>query len=180
MDHHNGCKMPDTCNSGKFCPVDCIWEKENKCYGEWDYKTGEQITADFCIPNKVGDCINHCPIKCGENEMMCPGKMDAIGCKMPDMCIPGKFCPVDCDWGKEMSCPGFWDPKTGEQSTPDTCMPLKDGNGCINHCPIQCGEKDMICPGKMGPGEWDPKTGEQITPDFAFLTKLETVLVFAQ
>ena len=50
-----------------------------------------------------------------------------------------------------MSCPGFWDPKTGEQSTPDTCMPMKDGNGCINHCPVQCGEKDMICPGKMDP-----------------------------
>ena len=65
--------------------------------------------------------------------------------------LPLEFCPVDCDWGKEMSCPGFWDPKTGEQSTPDTCMPMKDGNGCINHCPVQCGEKDMICPGKMDP-----------------------------
>ena len=59
-----------------------------------------------------------------------------------------EFCPVDCDWTKEMSCPGFWDPKTGEQTTPDTCIPMKDGN-CINHCPMQCAEKDMMCPGKM-------------------------------
>ena len=73
----------------KMDPVTCDWGKEIMCHGEWDPKTGEQITADFCIPNKVGDCINHCPsMKCGEN-MQCPGKVDAMGCKMPDTCIPG-------------------------------------------------------------------------------------------
>ena len=73
----------------KMDPVTCDWGKEMMCPGEWDPKTGEQITADFCIPNKVGDCINHCPIKCGENEMMCPGKMDPYGCKMQDTCHSG-------------------------------------------------------------------------------------------
>ena len=43
-------------------------------------------------------------------------------------------------------CPGQWDPK-GEQISPDTCMPHKNGD-CAAHCPQQCGEKDMMCPGK--------------------------------
>merc|ERR1711994_988572 len=29
-----------------------------------------------------------------------------MGCKMPDTCVPGKFCPAQCDWEKEMTCPG--------------------------------------------------------------------------
>jgi len=144
----DGCKMPDTCNPGKFCPVDCDWEKEKMCAGDWDPKTGQQMTADFCIPNKVGECANHCPMKCGENDMMCPGKMDPNGCKMPDTCNPGKFCPANCDWEKEMTCAGTLDPKTGEPTTADYCIPNKVGE-CINHCPMPCGEKDMICPGKM-------------------------------
>ena len=45
-----------------------------------------------------------------------------------------------------MMCPGQWDPK-GEQISPDTCMPHKNGD-CAAHCPQQCGEKDMMCPGK--------------------------------
>ena len=39
------------------------------------------------------------------------------------------------------------DPKTGEQTGPDMCMPHKNGE-CAAHCPQQCGEKDMMCPGK--------------------------------
>ena len=67
------------------------------CPGEWDPKMNQQISAEFCIPMKVGDCMNHCPMKCGNNDMMCPGKMDPNGCKMPDTCHYGsKFlnqCP---------------------------------------------------------------------------------------
>ena len=59
------------------------------CPGEWDPKTGQQMTPDFCLPNKVGDCPSFCPMKCGENDMMCPGKMDPNGCKMPETCHSG-------------------------------------------------------------------------------------------
>ena len=76
----------------EFCPVDC---DEKMCPGEWDPKTGEQMTPDFCIPNKVGDCPSFCPMKCGENDMMCPGKMDPNGCKMPDTCISGSTFFLD-------------------------------------------------------------------------------------
>ena len=78
----------------KMDPVTCDWAKEKMCPGEWDPKTGQQMTADFCIPNKVGDCINRCPVKCGEKDVICPGKMDAMGCKMPDRCFPAAAgCP---------------------------------------------------------------------------------------
>ena len=55
------------------------------------------------------------------------------------------FCPVHC--GKDdMPCPGPWDPVTGKQVSPDTCMPMKNGE-CWNSCPVQCGENDQVCPG---------------------------------
>ena len=77
----------------EFCPADCDWSKETMCTGMWNDDWTEQMTADYCIPNKVGDCINHCPMNCGQ-AMVCPGKMDDMGCKMPDMCFPaGKECP---------------------------------------------------------------------------------------
>ena len=69
-----------------------------------------------------------------------------------------EFCPVNCDYEKDMMCPGPWDPKTGEQTGPDYCMPYKNGE-CAAHCPKQCGEKEMLCPGKM-----DPKGCQE--PDF--------------
>ena len=59
-----------------------------------------------------------------------------------------EFCYPNCDWEKETTCPGKMDPGTGEQITADTCMPMKDANGCMNHCSMNCGEKEMLCPGK--------------------------------
>merc|ERR1711981_104517 len=132
----------------KFEPVTCDYEKEMMCPGKWNEDWTKQMTADFCIPMKNGDCYNHCPMDCGK-DMMCPGGMDPQGCAMPDSCHPGKFCPVNCDWEKEMMCPGTWDAKTGEQTSADTCIPMKSGD-CYNHCPMDCG-KDMMCPGGMDP-----------------------------
>merc|ERR1711894_542967 len=137
----------------KFEPAKCDYEKqEMMCPGTWDPKTGEQTTADYCIPMKVGDCYNHCPVDCGK-DMMCPGKMDPKGCAMPDTCNPGKFCPVDCDWEKEMMCPG--------KTHADGC---RDAEFCVpgKFCPVDCDwEKEMMCSGM-----WDPETGEQMSADY--------------
>merc|ERR1739844_647322 len=177
----------------KFEPAKCDYEKEMYCSGTWTEDWSKQMTADFCIPNKVGDCWNHCPVQCCKDSMMCPGKMDSEGCKEPDFCHHGKFCPVNCDWEKEMMCPGPWDPKTGEQTGPDSCMPHKNGE-CAAHCPQTCKDGDMLCPGKthsdgctdadfcvpgkfcpancdwekemMCAGKFDPKTGEQTSADY--------------
>ena len=74
----------------EFCPADCNWDTETSCPGFLDPKTGEQSTSDTCIVAKIGDCENHCPMECGENEILCPGKIDPYtGCKMPDTCQPG-------------------------------------------------------------------------------------------
>ena len=46
-----------------------------------------------------------------------------------------------------MMCPGTWDAKTGEQTSPDFCVPHKNGE-CAAHCPQTCQDGDMMCPGK--------------------------------
>merc|ERR1712012_744174 len=145
-----GCKEPDFCHHGKFCPVNCDWEKEMMCPGPWDPKTGEQTGPDMCIPHKNGECAAHCPQTCMDGDMMCPGKTHADGCTDADYCVPGKFCPADCDWSKEMMCPGTWNEEWTEQITADYCMPMQNGD-CYNFCPMTCG-KDMVnCPGGMDP-----------------------------
>merc|ERR1711894_752470 len=111
-------------------------------------RTGPNKRLPITIPNKVGDCWNSCPVDCGK-DMVCPGKVDDMGCKSPDMCNPGKFCPAECDWEKEMVCPGKFDAKSGEQMSGDWCMPMQNGDRW-NQCPVDCG-KDMMCPGAMDP-----------------------------
>ena len=77
-----------TAQAQKFEPAKCDVEKEMVCPGMWDPKTGEQTAPDTCMPMKNGDCWNTCPMDCGK-DTLCPGKMDSMGCKMPDMCVPG-------------------------------------------------------------------------------------------
>ena len=82
-----------------FCPVDCDLDWEKFCPGEWNNITGLQMTADTCIPLRNGDCMNYCPVTCGENEKKCPGNMDSTGCKMPDTCHSGsKFLLICTDF----------------------------------------------------------------------------------
>ena len=59
------------------------------CPGTWDAKTGEQTSADFCVPHKNGECAAHCPQTCQDGDMMCPGMTHADGCKDADYCISG-------------------------------------------------------------------------------------------
>ena len=71
------------------------------CSGDWDYKTGKQMSSDYCIPMKNGDCYNNCHVSCCEESQLCPGG-DYNGCPQPDFCYPkdGKlflvnnFCTV--------------------------------------------------------------------------------------
>merc|ERR1712223_231074 len=134
----------------KFEPANCNAEKEMMCSGKWNEDWTEQLTADFCIPMKNGDCYNYCPMDCGK-DMVCPGGKDPQGCPMPESCSPGKFCPPNCDWAKETMCMGKWSDDYTEQLTPDTCMPMKTGD-CWNVCPMDCAPM-MEC----GAGQMDPK-----------------------
>merc|ERR1712193_207999 len=143
----------------KFEPVTCDYEKgEMMCSGKWNEDWTEQLTADFCIPMKNGDCYNLCPVDCCKDTIMCPGMTHADGCKDPDFCHYGKFCPVHCDWEKEMMCPG----KTHADGCTDAdyCVPGK-------FCPANCDwEKEMMCPGK-----WNEDWTEQISGDFCIPMK---------
>ena len=68
-----------------------------------------------------------------------------------------------------MHCPGPWDPLSGKQSAPDTCMPMKVGE-CWNVCPVQCNpETDQVCPGHMPEGSSCPVAGTCMPNDCKFL-----------
>ena len=47
---------------------------------------------DLCVPQErdyEGNlCPVHCPGICGENEILCEGHKEAMGCKMPAICYP--------------------------------------------------------------------------------------------
>ena len=51
------------------------------------------ITGFTCIPMKIGECWNLCPMTCFEKQKSCPVGVAHDGCPMPDMCIPddGKY-----------------------------------------------------------------------------------------
>ena len=66
------------CISIEFCPVHCDSEKEQHCSGDWDPKTGEQITADTCIPKyDANGCWNQC-------QTTCPADADGQWCTKQD------------------------------------------------------------------------------------------------
>ena len=60
------------------------------CPGKWSEDWTEQLTADACIPTKVGECWNSCPLECGKDEILCHGPIDPeTGCSMSDFCYHG-------------------------------------------------------------------------------------------
>ena len=73
----------------KFEPAKCDYSKEIYCSGTWNEDWTEQITADYCMPYKNGDCSAYCPKQCGKEEILCP-RMDPKGCPIPDTCYPAK------------------------------------------------------------------------------------------
>ena len=73
----------------KFEAVKC-GKDEFTCYGEWNDDWTEQLTSDYCIPSKIGDCWNDCPKQCHKDEIRCPGQIDRnTGCIGPDSCQAG-------------------------------------------------------------------------------------------
>ena len=71
----------------KMDPVECDWEKEWLCPAEYG--------LDYCIPIKVGDCYNYCPVgdwycsSDGKDRIFCPGNIDINGCEELGSCSSG-------------------------------------------------------------------------------------------
>ena len=59
------------------------------CHGKWSKDGTEQLTGDFCMDHKFGECEAHCPQECNEGDMMCPGKKLEDGCEEPAFCWDG-------------------------------------------------------------------------------------------
>ena len=62
--------------------------------------------------------------------------------------VQSEFCPVFCKEDEQL-CPGTWDHETGENLSPDICIPMKNGT-CYNYCPeTNCGENELVCSGGL-------------------------------
>merc|ERR1712226_754509 len=129
-----------------------------------------KIEKNICMPQERdynGDlCPVHCPGICGDNEVLCDGHREAMGCKMPAICIPrgvktkgsdiGGLCPGVCPVvckHNEVTCEAQED--CDGCSTEQACRPkAKDNNGiyCMDEsashdCPITCDETkgEVVC-----------------------------------
>merc|ERR1712179_667506 len=115
---------------------------------------------ETCMPQIFGHdqavCPVSCPVPCPPDHMWCDGGVDAIGCVMPNTCVPhtgpeehcAATCPIVCP-PDHIVCPGGID-GAGCQM-PDTCMPMifgEDGAVCPAICPVVCDYTvDKHCPG---------------------------------
>ena len=159
----NDCPAPMTCLEGEqVCGAgDVLW---NGCN-----------TPGWCEPTRITifspldptrdpwiECPFHCPVKCAETEMLCPGGLDANGCKMPNICVPiqdgtvdnwgnpcWNTCPIVCQEGEQLCGTGVnsW---TGCKIT-GSCEPAMEpwNPECPKPCPVECAETEMRCSGGL-------------------------------
>merc|ERR1712018_385861 len=98
------------------------------------------MTPDFCIPMKTGECMNACPVKCAEGDLVCPGEVDDMGCKMPDFCFSGDACPAPGGGGS--SCEDKWSSKKCQKrKNKGKCNKKKVKNNCQKTCEF-CGKDE--------------------------------------
>ena len=65
------------------------------CPGRYDTINGKQLSPDSCMPAMWGDCHQFCMPNCADNEQICHGKDDSMGCPTADYCYPmEKGCPT--------------------------------------------------------------------------------------
>ena len=100
-----GCKEEDLCNprgtskEGELCPgkcpVKCNSETQIKCEGQLEpsgcigpdvcHAKARDVNGEYC----PDDSDSHgCLVVCKENEILCPAKMDILGCKESAKCFP--------------------------------------------------------------------------------------------
>merc|ERR1719232_2528989 len=115
------------------------------------------LVGTFAYAQK--DCPTFDPIKCGPEDMQCPGGQDWNNCPMPDFCMLSKgpmgkdgfqcpsLCPTKCG-PEEIQCWGGEDDNGCMRL--DTCMPMKggpvdkNGNECPINCPVNCNQSNDL------------------------------------
>ena len=188
----NGCKEEDICVAVQkgckgVCPVykdDC---KEGEMFCPGPTCDGCKEAAE-CRPAAINvngeDCdptsaSHECPICCEEDEYLCPGVEDHLGCKTENLCLEKTIGHNNETCGMESVCPCHCPPtevcceagllKNGCKK-PGICVPEFispiDGEHCTVHCPIECGENEIKCEGPFNslgcPGEEFCKPKEKV------------------
>ena len=121
------------CPETSVCPTLC---EENEILCKVD-ETDERNCKkpDICIQKDIdnnGDlCIVNCPIKCNDDEILCEGIKNKLGCKEPDSCQKRSKKL----WGSEKGdlCPGIC-PKGSCESDKILCHGERDA---CNGCPLE-------------------------------------------
>ena len=120
------------------------------------------VKPDICVHqdrDTNGDlCPSHCPVKCKDDAILCPGHRNDLNCLEADHCVkrekkkwgddkgglcPG-YCPVECKEG-EILCATQLDPCDGCPSEP-LCVPKQKNlngeycpeNSASHGCPKSC------------------------------------------
>ena len=108
---------------------------EWRCPGYWDWNTGCQLGADYCVPNEQYNYNNY-----------------AASLGAPEVCAG--YCSPQCNWPEEISC---WDNTDGcgysycqgnSNSTYQEPLMRMNGNGngtCYDVCPTMCSQFDLAC-----------------------------------
>ena len=165
-------KCPTTCPAGSIeCPVS-LESDEKVCYSYPQEIPDEcqLICPVICENGKhlchLGTDEDGCPL-----EDICTSEIDAAGCHIcqnhGECKYPG-FCPAlvnpNCPLTPESQgcppnpCSSDEQPCTKPneaESCPDInyCIPIKDSNECINHCPLHCSENEIFCPKHPSPDD---------------------------
>merc|ERR1712012_708978 len=155
----NGCEREDYCRleiynfEGRICPSQCeanCKPDELRCDAKFSNGCPER---DYCVPSVyIGSLGEPCPgvceiTRCGDNEKVCPGGEDDLGCRQLDFCHPeNEFCPPRCKQG-EIQCPRSFD-CNGKPLESDTCIPESTEN-CVNHCPTYCYPGEIFCDAEL-------------------------------
>ena len=171
-------KQPcDTCPDA-VCPGTCPIECQNgyiKCDGQIDYYGDvhkyckgqdvchvkyKNINGEYCPDESAS---HGCPKTCPPDQILCPPKEGPLGCLEEEECKDrstnddGEYCPdaSDCPTvcpPNHVNCPGGVD-EDGCKN-PDLCVEEhRDFNGdvCPVHCPENCEDDEVFCPGTRSP-----------------------------
>ena len=102
------------------------------------------VEEGMCMPMMMGDeCVNHCPVYCPMDQMMCPGGMDYNG----DSLKNDRFRVLNL-LTSSISLQGCPHP---DYCTMSTVPSWTNGEECPAHCPPTCGQDEQYCGGGSGP-----------------------------
>jgi len=139
------CTLRTTGDNGEYCPDDSVCPtvcqpNEVRCELTQPDDNGCK-KPDICVVQQWGAnvelCPVHCPPECADNEILCDGGKNSVGCDEPDICVKREIK----QWGDDKGglCPGVCPPhdcKENEYVCPDD-FPFRSRFDICDGCPLE-------------------------------------------